>query len=552
MDKNELALLRARQLENHRSQFKKGYPKYPYFRSQVTRHDPTELLKEVASIATQLPEFSGKPHKGFNPWSLAAIARDSLVHGSKHQDIGVDEQTVGRLTNLFNEFSDDETDDDPFLIRMVKYLYEQFPYHTSRWNDLARTYLLLEDTKLSGNRDQGCDWENAIGGKPSQVIKAVFVIYVFSRRNRGTFPKGELRGPEWKNVDNIVPLKTIEAVRDSLTINMVEAKLDYRSNTKAAPNRYSYNPLASRPLVDLGEDHLIAPQPHLILGSMAMDTLYYVGAKRGYLEEMGYRVDAYTGRLFSRTNGLNAYPEVVTKRRGKGTEMSIDWVIVTKNTVVLVECKSAYMNEVGRSGKVSEVVARNEIYVSGARKQINRTYKEITDGNPAFNHMWSTIGNRKFYGLIVTGGPFHASNSSIVSSRLKVQPDIPTIVASLHEVEILASLSSSEIDDVLMQIHHCTKLSEMNLDTAIGHLPGGNELLKRRHWLVQKGFEATLPQNPERVMHRGESFNRAKVSHSCSSSKPRLFATVIPDHDSNAWVKFDYADHYLMISGPHE
>lgn len=477
---------------------------YPYFRSQVVKHDQKTLLKQIASQACKIPDFvNAKHYRFFFPWAMAAMARESLAYGGPHQSTPLAVDAISTLNYHYLGCDDIIPDDEFMFLNLAKFEYEQLMYQTPLHHDLARSFLLLERTTIKKSKTS-C-W-TLFQTTTAHAIEATIVLYCMARASEGLVPSGDLDPIEWSSVGGVVPLRVIEKTRDRLTETPAQLRQRYlRTDRKFnVPARYAYNPLYAKPLVNIGGSDVVAPQPHLILNSMTPESLYHLGIEVSgshFPSELGRRAEAYTGRLFRKKSGMKIHPEVRLNPRNQ--DLSIDWILVTKKSVVLIECKGAFMSLPGRAGDGREIINRTDKYIGGARGQINNTYAEMTTRkNPAFNHILPIKGRRKFYGLVVTGGDFYVANSEILTKHISTAPSIHTRVASLHEVEMLASLSAGELDSFLCYLETDPAASNMSIETALRKFNVGKQTYARQHRMITSTYKKVILPMLERNLRR--------------------------------------------------
>ena len=130
----------------------------------------------------------------------------------------------------------------------------------------------------------------------------------------------------------------------------------------------------------------------------------------------------------------------------------------------MFEVKSARFGLLQRAafGDYREKVAT---LLNNANKQITRTATLLDDGHPAFEHI---PADRPRIGVVVTCEPHYLSNTEWAREMLNEAP-MPTLTASLSEVEDLVVLSAEEIESQLLAIVNDPDRSTWSLGNALDH-----------------------------------------------------------------------------------
>jgi len=113
----------------------------------------------------------------------------------------------------------------------------------------------------------------------------------------------------------------------------------------------------------------------------------------------------------------------------------------------MFEVKSGRLGTVHRAGG-DGLDDRVSTLLNRANGQINRTIAEITAKNPQFS---AIPADRPVLGIIVTAEPFYLANTPWVRD-LTEEPSVPTVVASLRDLEFLVTLPSELLQNRLLDI----------------------------------------------------------------------------------------------------
>lgn len=198
---------------------------------------------------------------------------------------------------------------------------------------------------------------------------------------------------------------------------------------------WTYNPLRSKPLVDLGDDVLLCPVIPYVPRRANLTSLYFDGLKmtgNSFTMDLGLAFEDYLVEVFDKFSDVcQVHSEIVF---GKSQRKSVDFVLVFDEVVILVEAKIARQIEATRLG-TSRGRFDSIKKLTKAQKQIDSTAKLIRSGHPAFAAIPS---DRPLVGLIVGLEPFWLASSGASSFSLFPEGDVPTIIDHVSELEVLA------------------------------------------------------------------------------------------------------------------
>ncbi|MCU1579983.1 MAG: hypothetical protein JWP19_2187 [Rhodoglobus sp.] len=405
-------------------------PRYSKVVSAAKKFRPSALIPLIAAHSAAVDVGYGKPLdlQVDAPWVYAALARESLLEGSETGAPGPTQASLRRLYGLFVS-SHDEPLNSTLAALVAPLFYEQFPYQESQFEEMARLQILM----ASAEYGPPFPWEDILGLPIPDAIRASIVVGAWVGNNGGRYDSSILDMPHFQEVfEQISPRSSIEALVSYLTMTVEEARLRTDASPKlpAALRRYSYNPLWERPLVDLGDHGVWAPQSRLIRRAISVSSLYYAGASTwgpAFTNDLGHRTEKYVGDLLRVAAGTQVLGAITYD---KSNSESIDWIWVTPAAVVLVESKSARMSLSAQAGDQGLVVAASRL--EEGRSQIDRTAACIRQGQPEFAHIPT---DRPLVGLLVTSEPFYIGNVNTAENG--PTPDTPMLVVSLRELEQL-------------------------------------------------------------------------------------------------------------------
>lgn len=423
---------------------------YDGFVAQVRRYRQDSVLRACAETGALRvhAEHAGRPFRAPNyvtPFALAAIAHAALVSGTPHRTAVAHQQAIRKLCGVFAEVDDPDLGsgpDAPIRGMLTRLAYQQFGFGASFHDDAARSVgLLLDHAARVPGAPGPSEWEQALGVPLETYMWVVFSVFVAAVQNPGSLTRTLLR------MDHVAPIFAPagpDQAMDVLDRWLAAAVPDHRAwaAERAVPGRglWSPNPLQHRPLVTIG-DELVIPVPEYVLGRMSPSGLWFTGLGefgRRFTDTLGTAFETYVGEQLSLIGAAAVHPEVVY---GSPERKTVDWFVVTDDTVVLVEVKAARPAVAARTGTVGgdeQLLER----IGKARDQIDRTAALLTEGHPAVSHIPS---DRPVRGLVVTLEPFHMVDTFLYDGVLPAS-GTPTSTANAHDVETVCAALADRPD----------------------------------------------------------------------------------------------------------
>lgn len=447
---------------------------YQEFTDYARRFSQEGLLTGIAQAALTLPP-TGAPdprYRRMSPWALAAVAKASICHGNRYRSVPVRRDTVPDGCFMYNNIRPEELGQDelktPFGI-LLRLAYEQFPGQESPYEEVARAGALFEC--YSGRKElevlgrQGL--AELLGAPLQQALAVGFLLFASANVNEGFFNPKWMDQPNFSEVLAIVPRQDITSVIDAVFATDFDG---FRRQADKAPaqqflDRYAFNPLTSRPFVRLRDGRLLAPVPQLVPRKLSPGELYYLGLERwggAFSRDMGELFEDYVGRQLRTLPGVTVYPEI-RYAEGKDTVMSVDWIVVSPDSVLLVEAKATRVPAAARAGQENAQESFKRT-LGKAFDQISRTHQAISEGRPEFLKIPQGL---PVHGLVATLDSWYIANSPLARDLLP-QPGIPTLVASARCLEHLVAIGQRRpATQVLAEIIGDAERRTWDLGTAL-------------------------------------------------------------------------------------
>lgn len=417
----------------------------------IRRYRPSQVVPFLAEYSSERERaFHAGDTTQWYPWAISAIAKESVLRGNEFRSSEINLEALAELVHDFNGSGGPLPEQTPASM-LTPILYEQFPYQEPLFEEMARAHLLFAHDEPG---QTPTPWEEVLGVGLDQAIRASHVLHAWVNNNGGRYDPAILDMPHFQEVfERVAPRSEIEATASLLTSTIDDLKrarvtADRKQRIPAALERYAFNPLKARPLVDMGARGIWAPQTMLVPRAFLGANLYYRGLDRWgkpFADGLGKRVESYVGRQLALLDGIQVHPEV-EYIRGK---RSIDWMWVTDEAVILVECKAARMTLDAQAGG-DTLESLMERYIGGARKQIDTTARLIRENHPAFKHI---PNDRPIVSVITTAEPFYLADTPF--SGYISTGEVPAMTMSLRELEVLVGYTEPEA--AAMVIEHANR-----------------------------------------------------------------------------------------------
>jgi hypothetical protein len=450
---------------------------YADFRQACRAYRPSELLPFLAQYSARLhgiEPLETQKLRHVAPWDVAVVARENLLWGNEHRSRPVDGGVIPKLFNLLRDLT--HYGPNPTLSEIVvPILNDQSLLQGNPYSDTSRTIAILG----TGWDDfPEYDWTPAFGLTLPQMVRATHLLSVFASRGEGRLDLDAFWSPLLD--EQLAPRAELDLALKFLTRTPEQHKAHAREAGvfNLAAGQYDYNPLRTAPFVDFGPSiGIIAPEPRLVAHAVSITNLYFVGPKyfgeKAFHKELGERVESYVGRQLSLIEGADVFGELPINRKN---DMSMDWFLVLPEVIVLVECKSARLSAKALAGNVDQIRAAVERYITKGREQIDRTAAAIRSGERRLSRVPND--GRPILGIIVTAESMPMANSGM--PEYGKQGDIPTMVATVAEIEALVTMPLVEMGPRLIKLFADQDRRTWGFAAALGEGmdPRANPILK--------------------------------------------------------------------------
>ncbi|MFD5309986.1 hypothetical protein [Streptomyces ardesiacus] len=424
------------------------------------------------------------PYRKYTPWALADAARVSLACGNEYHRKEATDTDLLRILDMYSQLEDPylyehDSDEDALGRWLLRAAGEQMIYQEPVFQELARAAAML--TQTTGTREARClrpGWEEELlGTSLSHYVGIAQLLWASAITCAGWFDPGSLEAPGAEPICAEIPAATIVSVAEKHfvtdTAAVRKSNEQARLTTDPLLRRYEYNPLRGTPLVKGYGAGLLAPVSQLIPAKASPLGIYYTGVDRfgaAFAQDLGDLFEAYVGRQLGLLPDATILPEIVY---GQNQALSVDWIVVTEELVLLVEVKSVrptvhlrLANE-RRAKELQRMLGR-------AYEQIDRTAALIASGRKEFAGVPT---DRPVQGLIVTMEPFHIVNAPLQRPLLPTTT-VPVTVCSISELENIVTITDTSVSRLLLDRADDARRSTYALREALsGHTHARNAVL---------------------------------------------------------------------------
>ena len=460
-------------------------PKYSAFTQSVRRFRPSQLLPVLAEMTVRDdPNYRGfEQVRALPPWIMAAIARESIVRGNEGRTQHATPDDILQLARLHHEVFVEPTRQSLTAIA-GPLMHEQMWWQISLFEEQARTLSLFDDPAYG----DVFPWEDVLGMTLVDAVKAAFLVGLVVNRNAGRWDESVLDAfYSDPRVEAHISRARVVQTAKLLTITIDDfrsmgRKWDERPDRDPELAKHPLNPLMGYPLVDLGADRIVAPIGPLVWRALLPNGLYVRGRQAWggqFTNMLGERYEQYVGALL-RNVAHDLHGEI---RYGKGGgKQSVDWIWVTPQAVVLVECKSAGLSiDALAGGGRFDVLVQRAIVES--RRQIDRTAEQIRTRTPGFE---AIPADRPIVGIVATSDPFFMANAGL--EEYGSMGVTPSMVASVRSIEHLTT--RQDAIEVLLRVFGDEERRRWDFEQAIDGAPPG------RHPVAEIGWQRVGPLRP--------------------------------------------------------
>jgi hypothetical protein len=275
---------------------------YETFKQRVRRFPRPLLLRGLAETSAVLERsrLSSDPRPAspaVTEFTVAGVARTSLVAGNEYRSLPVTQKVVEQLCHDFIQVDDPDVGKGSLSRILTKIAFEQFGVQYSQMENLGRTVALFTDHAASvQGAPTPADWTALLGVDLHQFMRIGFVAYAVMVNSKGSVARNGLFTPD--RAPRFAPLTSDQAmdVLDKHLIWTLHQHAEY-IREKEVPDREKWSPnsLQARPLVAIDND-LVAPAALYMIERITPIGLYYIA-----VDAWGKKFTDALGHMFELT-----------------------------------------------------------------------------------------------------------------------------------------------------------------------------------------------------------------------------------------------------------
>lgn len=452
------------------------------FATKIRGYNCFALIRSLGGIPRHFLEAdaSHEDMARINPWVIAGLIRESLVRSNPNRgksEIAPNEILI--LSNLYQNIYEQGPAGIPFDAHIyAKASIEQFTHQESEFEEIARFLLIYGGSQSKEEKVVNESFKKSFGMSVKDFANISVVMYAFALLNGGHIP---IMPSSDTDISTFVDdynldvyqkyLWRLSADRSSFTSNLpVDRKYLGSTNLKYRPN-----PLFDYPIIKLSAEEYIAPLPRLVLRKCTHAYVYqgcFDVSGEEYSSAVGVIFENYLGRQLDLLTDKFLY-EAIKWTEAKDSLESSDWIVVTREYVVIVESKSAKLPWLSTQGE-TELFDYARERVAESLIQINRTYQQIVSGNPEFAHIPKHL---PILGIVATAESLRVANLPYIREGMNC--DVPFLTMSFREIEHSVPEDANNWAGTLYRIAIDPDRKHWNVNSALPKGFGGerNEIL---------------------------------------------------------------------------
>jgi len=390
----------------------------------------------VTRVRLERPDQELGPVQEF---AIAGIARVALQHGNDHRSRPAKSPSIESLGRAYISLPDPEFEAGEIDVStmLVRFAHEQFPAQSGGLEQLGRLHALAAGhLPYVRNGPTLADWEAALGVSLVDYWRVGWILHTAFASNEGVVAWETLAAEHVVTLFDPLGWEEVRSVIESHFVQTVEAaRQAARDQAQPRSFKWSYNPLEGRPILDTGGD-LICPAPHFLFAQLTPTGLYYLGLRNfghDFGQALGDAFESYVGAQLALLRYAQVHGEISYDRGRK----SCDYILVTSECVLLVECKSGRPDVDSRLGYGTKALDK----VAKAKSQLETTAQLIRARHSNFGDI---PNDRPLLGLIVTLEPHYVIESW--SEETLTSAVLPIADATALDLEILTATLADRMD----------------------------------------------------------------------------------------------------------
>ncbi|MCE5314053.1 MAG: hypothetical protein ABFD49_07260 [Armatimonadota bacterium] len=398
-----------------------------------------------ASMPFNVRQWDVNTVKGaVHPWTIAYFAMVCLNRSNVHRRGELKPNRFIRAVNNYNAYSGPIDDLRSVLVRIA---FQQFVYQRQWWTGMSRSRYMFGESGGEYCRELAALVADTFGATIDEILRVCLSIY-FTLHSKAKHKKechfslDELTSGFLQWLDSEVVRQVVSRLSQS------QQEFREKSANCQQPNRslrlFDLNPLLSKPLVRI-EDSYYAPLPMLVplwgtsgIVYELLDQATKKGIEGRFGDVLGHAFEDFVADLLS-THGVSHTREV-SMPTAHGEVRSADFIVVDKQSALILDCKSRRIRRQHRSGLAEDAYPDYKEAIIKGVQQCLRTERWIRAGRPELLCKDSSLSNlENFTHAVVTMDDFHMANCPLIWKELnsEIVESVAYQVMSSHELEMI-------------------------------------------------------------------------------------------------------------------
>ncbi|HUV41557.1 MAG TPA: hypothetical protein VMW23_07210 [Sedimentisphaerales bacterium] len=314
---------------------------------------------------------------------------------------------VAKIMNTYHDFVDTYQLNtipeslDRFFLLMYR---EQIPLQKrASWSDLLRSWVLfVRDSSMAKSRRK---FHSHYGIMMDQWVKICFLCWGISVQQGGdSFVVGIIENPKIEVSQNTLEIFLRYSARSPEEIGRYF--LDMRKDEPHKFHSLIRSCFFETPIVRFSDDSIIVPHTHLLF-LHAGEGLYRLAQTLDvFATEFSDSFERHVRRVLDSLNGVT---KIVDNRvmENTATGKSCDFLVETKDTVILLECKACSFT----ANRLTDAVIENNNSTGKVAKGLVQLYTSAKDLENGRFEKFGIDRNKTTIGIVVTFGEIPSANS---------------------------------------------------------------------------------------------------------------------------------------------
>ncbi len=365
-----------------------------------------------------LPGFSptddkfNRKYSGLLDFELEFLTREFVLHCPTHntQNTLRERRRLIKLVKYVRDEFDNGLTKEFLKSYDILAEFHRLSHRQFKWQGTYNQTAILRYFKIYSNPDLAEILQNKFKMSTHQhFLIGAFFFYFTALNFRVSLP--------FKSTSKIFTTEMFEQFLDNFAITLEDARKEIKKHHRIDDAiYYTYNPIAARPIIVV-KGTLVCPV-HLLLFWQFTNGIYYLlYDQTGFSKAYGDAFEKYIGQLIAYFCSSKNFTQLAETKYGKQEKKSCDWILVDKNAVLFIECKTKRMTLASKSeADIKQGLEQDLKIISDAILQLYKNYIAYSSGK--FPHL-AFNSQKKFFPLLLTLEPWYINANPKITIMLK-------------------------------------------------------------------------------------------------------------------------------------